>query len=94
MVGDNARAPASALALLLALVLATGVLDGACQGAVFVDASAAGPKCTQVWGRGVGSLILQRDNPPGLSACTSVWRWGRGDGAESTRACRCEFGGG
>lgn len=48
LVGDDSRASATALALLLALVLVTGVMDGTSQGAVFVDASQAGPHCTQV----------------------------------------------
>ena len=37
-----------ALTLLLSLVLATGVLDGVAQGAIFVDAAQSGPRYTQV----------------------------------------------
>ncbi|GAX81283.1 hypothetical protein CEUSTIGMA_g8715.t1 [Chlamydomonas eustigma] len=45
-VSESPRAPDSALAMVLASVLMTGVLDGVSQPAVFVDAALAGPTYT------------------------------------------------
>ena len=48
LVGGSTQAPNTALVLVLALVLATGVLDGVAQPALFVDAARAGPRYTHV----------------------------------------------
>ncbi len=52
LVSGHAQAPWSALCTILTAVVLIGVLDGICQGAVFVDASQSGMQCTHVRGCG------------------------------------------
>ncbi|KAG1666696.1 hypothetical protein FOA52_013608 [Chlamydomonas sp. UWO 241] len=60
LVSADGRASPAALAVVLGAVLATGVFDGVSQGAVFVDASAAGPQYTQaaIGGTAVSGILI------------------------------------
>ena len=60
LVGSLPQAPPSALGVVLGAVVATGVLDGVSQGAVFVDAAQAGQQYTHVSADSAASPVLRQ----------------------------------
>lgn len=60
LVGSLPQAPPSALGVVLGAVVATGVLDGVSQGAVFVDAAQAGQQYTHVSADSAARPVLRQ----------------------------------